>query len=465
MRTWGTKRQYFGFGWKGPDAPTTFAALADLPYSLFFDSARPGHALSRYSFICWSPFETIESKDGQITITNTDQSLSFEGDPFTAVQERLDLWGDGLSLDPQLPPFKGGAAGMFGYDLARGIEELPSIAKDDPAMPDMAVGLYDQVLAFDHEAGTARVMILAASRKDAKEKNKWLEDKVAAHQEVSFTCPPVVWTETRGDAEYRNDIRKVIDYIHAGDMFQANLSRRFTTRRPEGFDPYAHYRILRDVNPAPFSAYMNFGAAKIACTSPERFLQVKNKQVQTRPIKGTRPISSPPEELERSEKDRAENAMIVDLLRNDLSRVCADHSINVPTLCGVETYEGLHHLVSVVEGTLRGDCTPTDLLRACFPGGSITGAPKVRAMEIIDELEPFRRGPYCGSLGYIGFDGMMDTNIVIRSLIYSGDEIQLQTGGGILAISDPQEELTETLTKAAKLFESFPPHTTKVKAA
>jgi para-aminobenzoate synthetase component 1 len=465
MSTWGTKRQYFGFGWKGPDAPTTFAALADMPYSLFFDSARPGHPLNRYSFICWSPFETIESKDGHITITNSEQQLSYEGDPFTAVQERLDLWGDGIKLDPQLPSFKGGAAGMFGYDLARDIETLPSIAKEDHAIPDMAIGLYDQVLAFDHETGSARLLTLAPTRKDAQQKKKWLEDRVEAYQEKEFICPALHWNATRGEEEYRNDIRKVIDYIYAGDMFQANLSRRFTASLPDGFDPYGHYRILRNVNPAPFAAYMNLGNVKIACSSPERFLQVKGRQVETRPIKGTRPASVPAAELEASQKDRSENAMIVDLLRNDLSRACEDHSINVSTLCGIETYEGLHHLVSVVQGSLRADNTPLDLLRVCFPGGSITGAPKVRAMEIIDELEPHRRGPYCGSLGYIGFDGMMDTNIVIRSVIYTGNEAQLQTGGGILAISDPQDELRETLTKAEKLFESFVLQTKGVKAA
>jgi para-aminobenzoate synthetase component 1 len=465
MSTRGTKRQYFGFGWKGPDPVTTFATIADIPYSLFFDSARPDHPLNRYSFICWQPFETIESKDGQITITNAEQKLSFHGDPFSAVQERLDLWFDGIAVDPQLPPFKGGAAGLFGYDLARDIETLPRIAKDNSSTPDMAIGLYDQVLAFDHETGNARLMILSSTRKEAQDKKQWIEERVAAHQDKAFTLPSMFWDETRTEEGFRMDIRKVIEYIYAGDMFQANLTRRFTARVPDDFDSYAHYRILRDVNPAPFSSYMNFGSTKIACTSPERFLQVKGRQVETRPIKGTRPITSPPEELMNSEKDRAENAMIVDLLRNDLSRVCEDHSINVPTLCGLETYEGLHHLVSVVKGTLRADNTPLDLMRACFPGGSITGAPKVRAMEIIEELEPFRRGPYCGSLGYIGFDGMMDTNIVIRTLVYSGNEVQIQTGGGILAISDPQDELRETLVKASKLFESFRPVKKEVKAA
>lgn len=465
MIAWGKKRQYFGFGWKGPDAPATFAAIADEPYSLFFDSARPGHPLNRYSFICWKPFETIEAKDGQVTITNADQQLSFRADPFAVLKERLDIWGDGITLDPQLPPFKGGAAGMFGYDLAREVETLPTRAKSDPAMPDMAVGLYDNVLCFDHEAGTARLLILALSKKDAQVKKEWIENRVAAYVEKSFTCPQIYWDETRREEEFRNDIRKTIEYIHAGDMFQANLSRRFTAKLPNDFDAYGHYRILRDVNPAPFASFMNFGNVKIACTSPERFLKVKGRQVETRPIKGTRPSDTPAAELLKSEKDRAENAMIVDLLRNDLSRVCEDSSIDVTKLCGLETYEGVHHLVSVVEGTLRADNTPVDLLRACFPGGSITGAPKVRAMEVIEELEPFRRGPYCGSLGYIGFDGMMDTNIVIRTLVYSGKEVQLQTGGGILAVSDPQEEYKETLTKAAKLFESFAIAKKETKAA
>jgi para-aminobenzoate synthetase component 1 len=447
-------KRLFVYDWQGPDAATSFAPLAGLPYSLFLDSAKDGHALNRYSYILWHPFEMIESMDGRVTVTNRDHQFSYAADIFKVVQERLALWSEDRKIQNNLPPFQGGAAGFFGYDLARQLERLPSRAKKT-AQPDACIGLYDKVLAFDHAVGKAHLMIFAASETEAAAHKAFLENSVRDHQIKTFGGTEAVWNTDKDDTAFRKDIARVIEYIYAGDIFQANLSRRFSADIPKEFDAFAHYEHMRKINPAPYAAFMNFGAVKLASCSPERFLEVKGRTIETRPIKGTMPSSLPPSILQESEKDRAENVMIVDLLRNDLSKVCEDHSIEVTALCDIETFEGLHHMVSTVRGTLHGDRNSLDALRACFPGGSITGAPKIRAMEIIEELEPHRRGAYCGALAWIGFDGAMDSAITIRTLVYEGNQVHLQTGGGITATSSPEKELAETLTKASKIFESF----------
>ena len=261
-------------------------------------------------------------------------------------------------------------------------------------------------------------------------------------------------------AGYEEAVSKVVEYIRAGDCYQVNLSQRLLAPLRE--HPLDLYGRLRKLNPAPFAAYFDLGDFQILSASPERFLKVENGEVETRPIKGTRPRGRTPEEdaaliadLISNPKDRAENVMIVDLLRNDLGRVCEYGSVRVPTVCEIETFQYVHHLVSEVRGKLRPECGPLDLLRAAFPGGSVTGAPKVRAMEIIAELEPTARGPYCGSLGFIGFDGTMDTNILIRTFTAGGGWLQFPVGGGIVADSDPHREYEETLHKAAGLLRAL----------
>ncbi len=443
-----------------------FASLSRMPYSLFFDSADQLHELGRYSFITFQPVEMIESKNGKITVTNREQQLSFRGQPFQIVRDRVESYGLDKESREDLPPFQGGAAGFFGYDLVRSLETLPEETTDNPAMPDMAVGIYDQVFAWDHQKQKGVYMVHAS------------DDRIAAlrHQHfMRLATSPLAhpasggmverdgqWYALHMRDEYESAIQRVIDYIHAGDIFQANLSQRFEADLPAGFDPWEHYLTLRRVNAAPFAAYMNFGGVTLSSASPERFLYVKNRQVETRPIKGTAPRHEEESldqffrnQLENSEKDRAENTMIVDLLRNDLSKVCEDHSIDVPRLCGMESFAQVHHLVSIVTGTLRADQTPADLLEACFPGGSITGAPKVRAMQIIEELEKTRRGPYCGAMGYIGFNGAMDTSIAIRTLVYDGHTVSFNAGGGIVADSASFSEYDETMVKAEAIFKSF----------
>ena len=438
------------------DPCEAFAAFAEQPYSLFLDSADQNHPDARYSFIAAYPTEMIEAKDGLITITNAQKQTRFKACPFETVKKRLAFWGMDSPPEAGLPPFQGGAAGIFSYDLARGIERLPATAAQNNDIPDMAIGIYDQVLAFDHQTHKAWII----GREAKMEFIRSVLMGGTSHATNAIQTP--LWKSNFYESAYKKNVERVIDYIRAGDIFQANLSQRFEAALPKNFDSFAHYKTLRAVNPAPFAGYMNLGSIKISSASPERFLSVRDDRIETKPIKGTRPRLSDPaadqsqiEDLKNSDKDRTENIMIVDLLRNDLSKVCEPRSVAVEKLCEVESFASVHHLVSTITGTLSPNQTSLDALRACFPGGSITGAPKIRAMEIIEELEPQRRGAYCGAMGYIGFDGEMDMNIMIRTLTFEPGRVSFQAGGGITADSDPAQEYQETLDKAAAIFKSF----------
>lgn len=453
------------------NAAQTFASLQHLPYAIFFDSADREHEKARYSFICAFPYETIEAKNGLITVTNAKEQITYEGDPFAVLKDRIKTLNITIETRPNLPPFQGGAAGFFGYDLGRNIETLPSTAQDNPNIIDMAVGIYDQVLAFDHKQNKSWLITHATDEKTAQQKQKLFLDALGT-KPLLGEVENVQWQSNFTRNEFENSVQKIVDYIHEGDIFQANLAQRFDAELPQHFCAYSHYLTMRKTNPAPFAAFMNLNEIKISSASPERFLNVADGHVETRPIKGTAPRHDDEEKdaqnratLEASEKDRAENTMIVDLLRSDLSKVCGTHSIKVPELCKLESFARVHHLVSTVTGELKDNQTSVDVLRACFPGGSITGAPKIRAMEIIEELEGIRRGPYCGSMGYIGFDGNMDTNILIRTLIYHNDRISLSVGGGIVYDSDPASEYQETLDKAQAIFDSFPKAQKKAEAS
>ena len=430
-----------------------FAALAGEPFAMLFDSALPSELLGRYAYIAALPSRTLTAKDGVVAL----DGRRFEGDPFMVLRDELARTPRPTLSGP--PAFQGGAAGYFGYDLCHHLEGLPAPATDDMGFADLALGFYDAVAAFDVIDQRAWIIAQgAAAARRAGALRERLDETVAPPRRA----PGLAWEANFSRAEYQAAVARVIDYIHAGDIFQANLSQRFQATLPVGAEPYAMYRQLRTVNPAPFAAYLNLGDAQVLSSSPERFLKLTGDAVETRPIKGTRPRGRGPaedaalaENLLASEKDRAENVMIVDLLRNDISRVCRDHSVAVTELCSLESYARVHHLVSAVSGRLRDGLGAVDLLRACFPGGSITGAPKIRAMEIIAELEPTRRGPYCGAIGFIGFDGAMDSNIAIRTLALKGGRAVFQVGGGIVAESDPAAEYDETLAKAAALFASF----------
>ena len=454
------------------DAVEVFRRLAGLPHVVFFDSAMRHPQLGRYSFVAADPVEWL--------------SVAADGsDALRRLAGRLVELPSSTQSD--LPPFQGGWAGLFGYELARSLEEVPAAAIDEFQLPALAVGLYDVVVAFDRERKAAWLISQGFSETDGPARRERAAARMALFRErLKGKSSPIADNGPRdsralpaaalapqfavaGQAEltsnfsaeaYRQAVRRAIDYIYAGDVFQVNLSQRLLhPARASSVDLYCR---LRERNPAPFAGYLDGGDWQIASASPERFLRVDDGHVETRPIKGTRGRSWRPEadlfagdELRASEKDRAENVMIVDLLRNDLSRSCRSESVCVSQLCGLETYQYVQHLVSVVEGTLREGSTPIDLLRTSFPGGSVTGAPKIRAMEIIAELEPTVRGAYCGSLGYLGVDGQMDSSILIRTVTAARGWWQLPVGGGIVAQSNPADEFEETWHKAAGMLRAL----------
>ncbi|WP_395698579.1 aminodeoxychorismate synthase component I [Methylocella sp.] len=432
------------------------SALRGLPFLTFLDSASVDGALGRYGFVAADPFERIEGR--------------FR-DPSWAGRLKSLLAEHAAALDPGLPPFQGGAAGLFSYDLGSSLERLPEAELDPLEFPHLSLGLYDVVVAFDMIQRRAWIVSTGRpEREDAARRARAharSEQFLALIREARRAPEGVVslegWTSNFTRPAYERAVGEVIERILAGDIFQANLSQRFAAPTPEDFDSFGFYRVLRKLNPAPFAAYLEHDGFQIASASPERFLRVDGTFVETRPIKGTRPRFAhdalldmlQTKALAESRKDRAENVMIVDLLRNDLSRVCAPGSVKVPHLCAVETYASVHHLVSTVTGRLAEGFSPVDLLAAAFPGGSITGAPKLRAMEIIAELERFARGPYCGAIGYLGFNGMMDLNIVIRTAAFRRGACVVQAGGGIVTASDPASEYVETLDKARRIFQAF----------
>jgi para-aminobenzoate synthetase component 1 len=445
---------------------TALGALARLPAPVWLDSAAPGPRQGRWSYVAADPFLLLASKDGRITLDDR----AFTGDPFSLVARLLQRFP--LDHDPALPPFQTGAIGYFGYDLCHHLEHLPVPESDDMRFPDLVLGFYDTILAFDLLERRAWVLTSGfpeTSPEARMARRRARSEALLRRLEHAAALPPpppgpdeVEIRTNVSRARHEASVRRTIDYILAGDIFQANIAQRFTAELPAALSPLDLYRRLRARNPAPFAAFLDFGEVVIASASPERFLKLADGKVETRPIKGTRPRGATPEAdaaearaLEASEKDRAENVMIVDLLRNDLSRVCRDHTVLTPEICKLESFATVHHLVSTVTGELKDGATAVDLLKATFPGGSITGAPKIRAMEIIAELEPTRRGPYCGAIGWLGFDGDMDTSIAIRTYAIKGRTVTFQAGGGIVADSDPAAEYEETLAKARALVQAL----------
>jgi para-aminobenzoate synthetase component 1 len=374
---------------------------------------------------------------------------------------------------------------LFSYDLNRSLEQIPRPQYDEFGVPALAIGLYDVVLAYDHQENRAWILSQGfpetqeharteRARRRAAEMRQWLAATPATEPVQSSADPipadalapqfpvsgPEGLTSNFSEDNYLRTVQRVVDYIYAGDVFQVNLTQRLLF--PAHGDSTQLYLRLRDRNPAPFAGYFDLGTFQVVSASPERFLSIRNRWVETRPIKGTRQRTRWPEadlyagdDLQHSEKDRAENVMIVDLLRNDLSPVCEPATVEVTQLCRLELYQFVQHLVSAVRGRLRDGTDAIDLLRCAFPGGSITGAPKVRAMEIIAELEPTARGAYCGSLGYVGFDGTTDLSILIRTITAGRGWWQLPVGGGIVAQSVPQREYEETWHKATGLIRAL----------
>jgi len=466
-----------------PDPFETCVRFAGLPSLVFLDSATDAEHLGRHSFLTADPWSAVRSK--ALLTQQLVDGRWVRVEPDALAHARALLAPHAAEPLADLPPFQGGAAGYLGYDWGATLERVPRPRYDDYALPDVLLGLYDWVIAWDHpagrawvistgipERGTARTDRAARRLTFVKERltdrriGGWADSNSTANRlsAPSYPVPGVPGVRSNFTREgYLDAVARVIEYIFAGDIFQANLSQRLEA--PLAGTPLELYGRLRRRNPAPFAAFLDCGDVVIASSSPERFLRVHDgRQVETRPIKGTRPRGVGPEHdaalalaLAESDKDRAENVMIVDLLRNDLSRVCRPGTVRVPELFAIEHYATVHHMVSTVVGELAPEHDGVDLLRAAFPGGSITGAPKVRAMQIIAELEPTARGAYCGAIGYVSVTGALDTSIVIRTYLVLGRDVYFQVGGGIVADSDPEQEYRETLDKARGLVAALTP--------
>jgi para-aminobenzoate synthetase component I len=461
----------------------------DPPISLAIPLADPHAALAAVSSLA-HPFllhSALEGPGARWSFFGADPFAVYRGERY---EEAVAAWRGIARRFPAgaesaaAAPFTGGMVGYWAYDFGRRLERIPPVARDDLGLPDFVLGLYDVTGAFDHVARTAHLFSSGlplegrAGRERARSRlddfARWIANSAGApvaHQPGA--AAHAVSTFTPDD--YRRAVETVKDHIRRGDIFQANLSQRWTVelpgaapaagpaprRTPADFARALHLALARR-SPAPFAGCFDAGDHAIASASPERFIELRGGRVTTRPIKGTRPRGWCPEEdaqmaeeLRTSEKDRAENVMIVDLLRNDLSRVCRPGTVRVPELFALEHHPTVHHLVSTVVGELDPAADAVDLLRAAFPGGSITGAPKVRAMEIIAELEPTRRGVYCGSIGYLSGSGAMDLSIVIRTFLALRGQVYFQAGGGIVADSDPELEYRETVDKARALIEAL----------
>jgi len=431
------------------------------PFSFFLDSQMDFEKLGRFSFMGAEPFLVVKSKGRLVEIIERSQVKRLIGNPFLVLKGLLQKYRNDFYHDEI--PFLGGAVGYFSYDLCHFLEELPSTAIDDIDAPDMWVGFYDEIVAVDNLRNKGYKVNLEIS--DNKPGLSVIGSRFSLpnteHRTPNTDTPFSIESNFLKKA-YIAAINRAKEYIKEGDIYQVNLSQRFKTGL--AMPPFELYKKLRAINPAPFAAYLDCGDAQVISASPERFLKVdaQSGYIETRPIKGTRPRGRTPVEDERlanelinSPKDRAEHIMIVDLERNDLGRVCEYGSVKWHEPMVLEKYSTVFHLVSTVSGRLRNDIDAVDCLMNCFPGGSITGAPKIRSMEIIDELEPTKRAAYTGAMGYIGFNRDMDTNIVIRTFIAKDNKLYFQAGGGIVADSDPEAEYQETLDKAKALMEAL----------
>ena len=480
-----------------------FEAFEDDPYSFLLESGMNLYHLGRFSFIGSDPFTILKTKGDLISVREGVNERSFRGNPFEVLRTLLGQYrvrgegigrfaairgwcGRGRIAQGKPAPLLAGAVGFLGYDLNRFIERLPSRSLDDLGLPDCLLGFYDRVVIFDHvkkklfiastglpETEPAPAARRAALRaKEMAERIRALEGRSARQLDARgwmldaglSSDPPTSHiqhlTSNFTREEYLEAISRAKEYIAAGDIYQVNLSQRLSADLP--VPPFELYKRLRRINPAPFAGFLNFDGVTVVSASPERFLRLKGRMIETRPMKGTRPRGKTPsedrqlkEELLRSEKEKAELVMIVDLERNDLGRVSEAGSVRVKALRTLEMYATVFQTTATIVGRLREDRDRIDLLKACFPGGSVTGAPKIRAMEIIEELEPTKRGIYTGSIGYLGFDGDMDLNIVIRTFVIKKGKAFFQVGGGIVADSQPEAEYEETMVKARALIETL----------
>ena len=445
-----------------------FAALADQAWSIWLDSCCDVqtvlHPDSRYDVIVWQPTFTITTRgdisevlNHQLAPTEAKYCQHFADDPLTLLEQfQHQVFTDYTLQQTELSRFIG-ALGYFGYDLGRRFERMPAIAENDIKLPDMAVGIYRHALVFDHVDQRWQLICPEQNRAQLEQ---WLSTILANNITLKPAQKPFTlttsWQANMSEQQYHQKFAEVQQYLLSGDCYQINLAQRFKAAY-QG-NEFNAYLALRNANQAPFSAFIRIDDACILSISPERFLQVQQGGTQSKPIKGTAPRAKNniddqqlAKELQQSAKNRAENVMIVDLLRNDMSKVCQAGSVKVTELFAIESFPAVHHLVSTIVGQLAVNKSAVDLLRGAFPGGSITGAPKIRAMQIIEQLEPHRRSVYCGSIGYIGANGDMDTNITIRTLVCHQQQIYAWAGGGLVADSIAELEYQETYHKVDKI--------------
>ncbi|WP_421550260.1 aminodeoxychorismate synthase component 1 [Kluyvera intermedia] len=434
--------------WQPDAAEHYFAPLSTSPWAMMLHSGFADHPHSRYDIIVAQPCTTLVTRGDVTVVSDAEKTETSSDDPLRLLQKVL---ADCPFSDTPLPdlPFIGGAVGLWGYDLGRRFENLPQRALNDISVPDMAVGIYDWALIVDHH----RQVVTLLCYGDVNARLAWLQQQAPTVAPFALTSR---WQSNMSRQQYGEKFRQVQAYLQSGDCYQVNLAQRFQAGY-QGDEWQAFVRLNR-ANRAPFSAFLRLDDSAIMSLSPERFIQLEQGHIQTRPIKGTLPRLEDPiadaeqaKRLAHSPKDRAENLMIVDLMRNDIGRVAVPGSVRVPELFVVEPFPAVHHLVSTITATLPPALHATDLLRAAFPGGSITGAPKVRAMEIIDELEPHRRNAWCGSIGYLSVCGNMDTSITIRTVTASEGTLYCSAGGGLVADSEEGAEYQETFDKVNRI--------------
>lgn len=434
---------------------------------MVLNSSRHADDFGRYSFICFDTFASFSCKGNQYFWNNACVDIH---EPFDFLNEKINAWK--INKIEGLPPLQGGAVGYFGYEAGHYLEDLPKVT-DSIELPDIYLNFYSTIISIDHASNQCWVIATGFPETDEFERiNKAQRDisKIKSRRlDLGPTSPPIANAVLGQGSTYSNftqesyisAVKTTKDYILNGDIFQANISQQFNASIPEHSNPLNLYFNLMKINPAPFSAFIKIPEhGYIISASPERFIKLTGQHVETCPIKGTRKRAMDPaedkclaNELLTSEKDRAENVMIVDLMRNDMSKVC--HSVCVEALCELKSFETVHHLVSKITATLKANLNSIDLIKATFPPGSVTGAPKIRAMEIISEIEQQTRGPYCGCLGYLSFTGDMDTSVIIRTYFMNKNKLFFSAGGAIVLDSDPAEEYQETLTKAQALMQAL----------
>ena len=418
--------------------------------TILLDSPKEDENLSKFSFIGLNPFMTFEARKNKAFVDGKE----VDGDPFEVLDDLIKKYKVSEDIFSSIPLLSG-AIGYISYDICRILENIPNNSKEDFNISDMKFIFYNNIIIFDLKNNKQYI----TSLNGIDEEINLIEYKI---NEAIYLKEEVVKENSKNfisnfnKEDYKSAITKLKDYIVSGDVYIANMTQRFYTENTE--DSFEIYKKLRSINKAPFSAFMNFEDFQIISSSPERFLEINNRKVITRPIKGTRPRGKNKEEdiknsleLLNSEKDKAELLMVVDLERNDLSKVCKPHSVKVTELFKLETYATVFHLVSTVEGILKEDVSVIKCIKECFPGGSITGTPKIRAMEIIEELEGLKRNIYTGSIGYFDFRGNADFNIAIRTIVKKDNKAYFGVGGGITYDSIEEDEYNETLDKAKAL--------------